>query len=118
MPNVRPSRTISYDVSCLIEDEEYTLYTCPQHCRAEMTTLFLANVNGNTSVSVEWYRDNGNRHVHILGGKNLTTGDFILFTEGTAMLEAGDYFTVVATGNASPHIDAFCTVQETFENLY
>lgn len=114
MSLAKPSRTVSYDVSCLVEDQVYTLYTCPANCRSRMSLLFVSNANGVTSVDINWYRGSGARHIHIIGGKNLAAGEFIQFSDAEIVFEPGDYMTIVATANATPHIDALCTVTETF----
>ena len=107
------TRVRTVNVAALVEDQVYTLYTCPANCRAMMSLLFLTNVNGNTTVDVEWDRADGS-HMHILGGKNLTAGEFVQFSDGYVVFEAGDEMTVVASGNASPHIDVLATVEEYF----
>ena len=110
----KAARTKSEAVSCEIEDELYTLYTCPQNCRAEVTMLFVVNANGNTTVSAYWYRSAHTDSFNILGGKNMTSGEYILLTGATLVLDQGDELRVMASGNASPNIDAMCTVTETF----
>jgi len=112
---LKPSRLKTYNVSAEVEDEVYTLYTCPANCSAQMNLLFLANANGNTSVNVGWYRVQYDDTFSILGGKNLVSGDFIQFSDAVIVFEAGDYLTVQATGNATPDIDVLCTVEETFK---
>jgi hypothetical protein len=79
-----------------------------------MSLLFLSNANGNTDVSVEWDRGDGT-HVHIVGGKNMVSGEYLQFSDGAVVLEPGDAMHVTASGNTSPHIDALCTVEEIFK---
>lgn len=118
----KPARTKSEAVSCEIENNLYTLYTCPANCRAEITMLFVVNANGNTTVNAFgnttvnafWYRAAQSDSFSILGGKNMTAGEFILLTGATLVLEPGDQIRVMPTGNATPNIDAMCTVTETF----
>ena len=110
----KKSRVVTYDVQCTVEDEDCVVYTCPANARAMMSLLFVANVTGNTTVDIQWFRDNGTRHNHILGGKNMTAGEYILLTGATLVLEPGDKIQVMPTGNATPNIDAMCTVTETF----
>lgn len=114
MAIVKSSRKVSYNISCTVEDQQETLYTCPANCRAEMSVLFLSNANGNTDVSVDWDRADGT-HVHIVGGKNMVSGEFLQFSDGVVVFEPGDAMHVVASGNSTPHIDVLCTVEELFK---
>jgi hypothetical protein len=107
------NRAKTYNVACLVEDQEYTLYTCPDNCRTHMVLLYIVNTNGNTTIDVEWNRADGS-HVHLLGGKNITSGDFIQISDSYIVLEAGDVVAATASSNASPHIDVMCTVEEYF----
>jgi len=110
----KPTRIITYSVSAQTADQEEVLYTCPANCRAMMSLLFFSNANGNTTVDVNWYRENGTKHVHIVGGKNMISGEFVQFSDGIIVFEPGDYMTVTPSGNTTPHIDAMCTVEEVF----
>jgi len=110
----KPARTKSEAVSCETEDQLETLYTCPSNCRSEVTMLFVVNANGNTTINAYWYRLSLDDSFSILGGKNMTTGEYILLTGATLVLEPGDKIQLMPTGNATPNIDAMCTVTETF----
>lgn len=110
----KSARTKSEAVSCEIPGNLYTLYTCPANCLSEVTMLFIVNANGNTDVSAFWYRASDTASYNLVGGKNLIAGESILLTGATLALAAGDKITVVASGNATPNIDAMCTVTETF----
>lgn len=110
----KPARTQSFGVSCETEDQLETLYTCPANCRAEVSMLFLVNANGNTTVNAFWYDSSASQSFSILGGKNLVSGEYVLLTGATLVLESGDELRVLPSGNASPNIDAMCTVTETF----
>ena len=114
MSITKASRMLTYSTSCTVEDEDVVLYTCPANCRAMMSLLFLSNANGNTDVTVEWYREGGTKHVHILGGKNIVSGEFLQFDSATIVFEPGDYMQITPSGNSTPHIDALCTVEEIF----
>lgn len=96
------------------ENLRETLYTCPANCRSRMILLYLVNANGTTSVDIEWYRASDDTHYFILGGKNLSSGEFIQFSDSYIVLEAGDKIEFTPKNNATPLIDAFCTVEETF----
>lgn len=110
----KSTRVVTYDVQCTTENQAETIYTCPANARAMMSLFFVNNVSGNTTVNVAWYRGNGTRHNHILGDKNMTAGQYIQFDGAYIVFEPGDYMTVTPSANASPHVDAFCTVEEIF----
>lgn len=108
------NRAKTYNVSCLVRDQEYTLYTCPENCRAHMNLLYVANGNGSTpTVDIEWNRADGS-HVHILGDKNLTSAEFIQWSDAYIVFETGDNLTVVCSNANDPHVDVLCTVEEYF----
>lgn len=113
MAQVRASRKVTYAVSCTVEDQQETLYVCPANCRSEMSLLFLSNNDSSTDVSVMWDRADGT-HAHILGGKNLHLGEYLQFSDGIVVFEAGDAMHVTVSGNSSPHMDVLCTVEEIF----
>jgi len=96
------------------EDARETLYTCPNNCRARLVLLFVTNANGTTILDIEWYRASVDTHYHILGGKNLVTGEFIQFSDSYLVLEPGDKLEITPSGANNPDISAFCTVEETF----
>lgn len=115
----KPARVNSFHVSALVENTSAVLYTCPSNCTAEITMLLIVNANGNTTVDVTWEdADNpfnpSDTSTFILGSKNMTAGEYVLFTGATLVLQAGDTLEITPSGNASPHIDGMCTVTETF----
>lgn len=110
----KPARTQSFNVSATVEDQVYALYTCPANCRAEVSMLMVVNANGNTTINVTWYDASSTNSVFILGGKNMTSGEYVLFTGATLILEAGDKLNVQPTANTAPHMDCLCTITETF----
>lgn len=110
----KPARTVSKGVICDVEDEVKTLYTCPSNCRAEVTMLFCVNANGTTDSLAKWVRASDSAEFRLIGGKNLTTGESLLLTGATLVLEPGDKIDCTATNNATPELDFMCTVTETF----
>lgn len=110
----KPARILSKAISCETENQLETLYACPSNCKAEVSMLFVVNANGNTTVSAYWYRASQTTSFNILGGKNMTSGEYILLTGATLILEPGDELRIRPTGNTTPNIDAMCTVTETF----
>ena len=113
----KPTRTQSYNVLCTVLGTTYTLYTCPANCKAEVTMLMLNNVLGNISLTAIWNDVSTSNQVHIVGGKNLTAGDSILFTGATLVLDAGDSLTITLPGTGSCQLDGLCTVSETFRPI-
>jgi len=107
------TRAKTYNVECTVQNQEYTLYTCPNNCRSRMNLLYVVNVVGNTTIDIEWDRADGS-HMHILGSKNMTTGEFIQWSDAYIVLEPGDAVHVTPSSNASPHVDVLCTVEESF----
>ena len=110
----KPSRVRSLYVSCTVKDQVYTLYTCPPNCVAEMSMLLLAGVVGSPDVDVIWNTSSDDGHCHIFGEKNIAVGEYVLLTGATLVLQPGDTLTVKAKVQNNPHLDASCTVTETF----
>jgi len=118
MTIAKNSRTKSEIVAISTDDVPVTLYTCPANSKAHMSLLFITNASTNASdINVQWYRASVATSFFIIGGKNLTQGEFIKFDGSFIVLEAGDYVTVETTstaGSGVPDTDAFCTVEEFF----
>ena len=110
----KPARTKSEAVSCETENQLETIYTCPANCRSEVTMLHTVNANGNTTVNIYWYRASIPDSFSIIGSKNMSTGDYILLTGATLVLEPGDKIQAMPTGNATPNVDILLTCTETF----
>ena len=118
MTIAKNSRTKSEIVAISTDDVPVTLYTCPANSKAHMSLLFITNASSNASdINVQWYRASVATSFFIIGGKNLTEGEFIKFDGSFIVLEAGDYITIETTstaGSGVPDTDAFCTVEEFF----
>jgi len=109
-------RTRSTNVTATVENEEVNIYTCPPNVRAHMSLLYVKNVSGgNCTVDVEWDRADST-HAHILGDKNIGNGEYIQWSGAFIVLEPGDEINLTPSSQATPHIDAFCTVEEFFPN--
>jgi hypothetical protein len=85
-----------------------------------MSMLHLVNAGGTVTVDVEFNRSAATQaalgvdaSVHILGGKNMSTGDYIQFLGAVMVLEPGDTVTVTADGT-TPTVDVIATVEEFF----
>ena len=119
------SRFRTTNVQALTTGTEVTLYKCPANCKGMVELLYISNVSsGNATVDVEFYRDdtttdngtgqpNGS-HVHILGSKNMASGDFIQWADGFIVLEPNDTITLTTTGTGTIHVDGMLTVEEFF----
>ena len=118
MTIAKNSRTKSEIVAISTDDVPLTLYTCPANAKAHMSLLFITNASSNASdVNVQWYRASVATSFFIIGGTNLSQGEFIKIDNAFIVLEAGDYVTVETTstaGSGVPDTDAFCTVEEFF----
>jgi len=75
--------------------------------------LMVANVTGTTTVDVQFHRIADSSIMHILGGKNLGAGEYVLFTGAEMVMEPGDHITLTPTGS-SPQVDLMVTVEEFF----
>jgi len=104
-------RAVSYAVSCLTAST-HVLYTCPLNCRAKIPLVFFSNPNGNNTVSLSWYRKKNNASYHIVGGKNMASGEFVQLSQAYLVMEPEDRLEI--TLSTSGHIDALCTAEETF----
>ena len=111
----KPARAVSRGVICDTEDQVEALYTCPSNCRSEVTMLFCVNANGNTSALAKWYKADTAEQFNLIGGKNLGTGESVLLTGATLVLEPGDQIRCIVSGNVAPELDFMCTVTETFQ---
>lgn len=109
------SREASAFVSCSVSGTTYTLYTCPANCTARVPLVFITNVGGTATVSFQIYKASLVDTFHIIGGKNMTAAEYIQLSDPTGMIiETGDRLEIVATGG-TVHVDALCTVIETFK---
>lgn len=113
----KPTRTQSYNVNCDTRGTPYTLYTCPSNCRSEMSMLMINNITGTVTLDATWEDASAPHSVHIVGGKNMGAGEYILFTGATLVLEPGDAIVITISGTGSCHVDGLCTVSETFRPI-
>ena len=91
----------------------YNLYTCPANSRAKVPLVFITNGgSSNATFSLKWYRKDDDFLYFIIGAKNLGSGEFLQFSDGYIVLEAGDRLDLVVTSGT--RIDALCTAEEAF----
>ena len=108
------------NIICDTDEQVETLYTCPANCRAHASMLHLVNAGGTVTVDASFVRASATQtalgvdaSAHILGGKNMSTGDYIQFSGSEMVLEAGDSVTVIADGT-TPDVTVMLTVEEFF----
>lgn len=102
-------------IACTVSGTTYTLYTCPPNCITRVPLVFITNANGNVSVTFKMYKAFNTTSYFIIGGKNMSQGEFIQLSDPTGLiLEAGDKLEVIPTGSTVV-VDALCTVIEQFK---
>jgi hypothetical protein len=114
------SRIKTHNVTCDVDEQEETLYTCPANCRSHVSMFHIVNYGGTVSVDVTFNRASATQTnlgvdsvAHILGSKNMSSGDYIQFTGAEMVMEPGDTIKLTADGT-TPTVDAMCTVEEFF----
>jgi hypothetical protein len=105
------ARAISKIIACTTAGT-YNLYTCPSNCRAKIPLVFITNANGTNTVQLKWYRKQQNTSFYVVGGKNLSLGEFVQLSDGYIVLEPEDRLDVTISSNGN--VDALCTAEETF----
>ncbi len=111
---VKEYRQQSFNVDVKVSGTVNDLYTCPANTRAEITMLLIVNANGNTTTSAYWYDASKAYTSNLLGGKNMTSGEYVLHSPFSLILEPGDKLQIKGVGTDPIHIDAVCTVHEKF----
>ena len=114
----RPSRFKSYGLHAVLDDTAYTVYTCPPNTVAYMSLVFVSNASASASdVSVEWNDYDNGAPIVIIGGKNLTSGEFIQLSGSFLVLEESDTVKMTTTNTAGgndPDVSIIVTVEEVF----
>lgn len=110
---VTKSRMKTVNLTATTNAQEETVYTCPANCRSHASMLMITNVNGTATVDCQFHRIADSSIMHILGSKNMSTGEYVLFTGAEMVLEPGDHITLTPTG-ATPTVDIMVTVEEFF----
>ena len=108
----RSARARTVNKTGLVRDQEETLYTCPPNCSSHMVLLYVTNTGAaSTDIDIEFDRADGS-HVHIIGGKNISSTEFIQWSGSYIVLESGDTVKFTPSGSDNPHVDVMCTVEE------
>lgn len=90
------------------------IYTCPPNYTAQVTLLFITNAgSGNKTVSIKWHDMTTGVDYFIVGGYVISSFNFLKLSEGTLVLNAGDY--LIATPEAGSTMDATITIEEYFD---
>lgn len=114
----RPSRFKSYGKHATVDGVGQILYTCPANCVSYMSLIFLSNGTSNASdVNVVWNDYDNGAPITVIGGKNLSGGDFIQLSGSFLALEENDTITLTAdntAGGNNPDIGGIVTVEEVF----
>jgi len=104
-------RAISHVIACTTA-ATHVLYTCPLNCRSKIPLVFFTNAGGNNTVSLKWYRKIDDAAYYIIGGKNMSTGEFVQLSNAYIVLEPEDRLEIVL--GSSGLVDALCTAEELF----
>jgi hypothetical protein len=104
-------RAISHVIACTTAGT-HILYTCPLNCRAKIPLVFFTNANGTNTVSLKWYRKQDDFSYYIVGGKNLSLGEFVQLSDAYIVLEPEDRLEIIL--GSSGNVDALCTAEEMF----
>ena len=76
-------------VKNLVASTDTTLFTVPQGYIAEVYMVFISNVSGSTGAADFWWRKGGVDYA-ILESKSLGSGEYIQFSNGSIIMQAGD----------------------------
>jgi hypothetical protein len=108
----RSARARTVNKTGLVRDQEEVLYTCPPNCSSHMVLLYVTNTGpASTDIDIEFNRADGS-HVHIIGGRNISSTEFIQWSGSYIVLESGDTIKFTPYGSNDPHVDVMCTVEE------
>lgn len=87
--------------------DEVTVFTVPAGFHAEVSYVFVAN-NGSSTNACTVYFDDGTNELHLLDGKNVSSGDREEFYRGIFVLHAGEQLKA-STGSAGD-VEVACTM--------
>ena len=114
----RPSRFKSYGLHAILDDTAYTVYTCPPNTVAYMSLVFVSNASASASdVIVQWDDNDSGTPITIIGGKNLSSGEFIQLSGSFLVLESADTLKITVSntsGGNNPDTSIIVTVEEVF----
>jgi hypothetical protein len=67
-----------------------TAYTVPSGITSSWQLLYIVNTGSTNSINVFWYDASTSTEFYVVGGKNLSTGEFLLFNGAEIVLQQGD----------------------------
>lgn len=68
-----------------------TVYTVPKGCKAIITTMWISNSTNSTKhTSASWYDNSDNTSITLIGSKNISSNDYLLFNSGRIVLDEYD----------------------------
>ena len=67
------------------------VYTVPKGCKAIATLLMLSNAGGNSkTITAKWHDHSQNIEITITGGKSVSAGDHVQFSDGRMVMDEYD----------------------------
>lgn len=94
------SRKVSA-VNARTNNTKVTLLTVPTKNTGIWTTMYVISTAGVETPKVFWYDASTNTEYFVIGGKNLSSGDYILLADKEIVLQAGDEIRIQNTGSNS-----------------
>lgn len=87
-----------------------TVYTVPKGCKAIATLLLISNAGGSSkSFTAKWYNQSSSTEIIIAGGKSVSAGDYIQFSQGRMVMDEYDELRI--TPEASSTFSVIFTVE-------
>jgi ABC-type spermidine/putrescine transport system permease subunit II len=78
------------------------VYTVPKGCKAIATLLMISNYGGNSkSVTAAWYDKTDNESVTIVGGHSISSGSYLMFSQGRMVMDEYDELRITPESGSS-----------------
>lgn len=77
------------------------LFTVPTKNSGYWTLMYIVSTAGTNSPTVTWYDASENVTHHVVGGKNLGTGEYVMLNQAEVVIEAGDQIKISQSGTSS-----------------
>ena len=79
-----------------------TVYTVPKGCKAIATLLMISNYGGSSkSVTAAWYDKSDNESVTIVGGHSISSGSYLMFSQGRMVMDEYDELRITPESGSS-----------------
>ena len=82
------------------DSSSYALYTVPVKNSALWSLLFISSTEGSVSVDASWYDASTGSTYPIVGAKNLSKDDTIMFNQAEVVLQEGDIIYIKNTSGS------------------